>query len=862
MIKKLLSCVLAASLMCASLPAFAADLPDGDAAMSETEISDIDSEDLSESIDEEQVPDDSDGAVETAQNAYETVDAIASETGQDDIVTYEAEVVDDADDIADTESVEETALLNFVVVDKPYVEPGETQNIVVSIGDEDTQIESAVLTYHRQSDGNTYEVEATKINGGGLLFQIEYPEGSAADVYWLDAVSYVIGGVVTEVVFDEIGIDAGYGVAMEVETNPDGYLVDEETDYETEEGIVAYDADGNQISENSIGDAIAAEQAGIPNTMAASSSGTVVVVLDPGHDSTHAGARSASGLCEETLNLKIAKYCKEELEQYNGVKVYMTRTTESCPFPGSSNSDDLAGRVDYAESVGATVYVSLHCNSNDSSEPTGSQVYCPNKNYNASISEEGFALANVIMEQLNALGLSSRGIYSVDSQSGTKYPDGSLADYYAVIRRSKLAGFPGIIVEHAFLSNTSDVNNYLSSDASLKNLGVADATGIANYFGLKKGTTDIVKDSSTGKWVYTVDGVPDYTYTGVAHNSNGWWYVKDGVVDFSYNGFSSNSNGLWYCEGGQVKFNKNSVIQDTTGAIGTKGAWWYVVGSKVQTSYTGVTNYSNSNGWWYVVNGKVDFSANTVAKNNNGWWYVEGGKVIFSYNGFGSNSNGKWYCENGKVNFNKNSVIEDKTGAIGTKGTWWYVVGSEVQTNFTGLADYSNSNGWWYIEKGKVTFNKNTVAKNKNGWFYVKNSKVDFNFTGLADFSNENGWWYIEKGKVTFKKDTVAKNKNGWWYIKDSKVDFSFTGLADFPNENGWWYVNDGKVTFDDNTVAHNKNGWYYVKGSKVDFNFTGIAQNANGWWYINNGKVDFSFTGTVTASGTRYSVTNGKVAK
>ena len=38
-----------------------------------------------------------------------------------------------------------------------------------------------------------------------------------------------------------------------------------------------------------------------------------MVALDPGHDSTHTGA-GANGVREEVLTLKIAKYCKEELE--------------------------------------------------------------------------------------------------------------------------------------------------------------------------------------------------------------------------------------------------------------------------------------------------------------------------------------------------------------------------------------------------------------------------------------------------------------------------------------------------------------------------------------------------------------------
>lgn len=48
-------------------------------------------------------------------------------------------------------------------------------------------------------------------------------------------------------------------------------------------------------------------------------------------------------------------------------------------------------------------------------------------------------------------------------------------------------GFPGLIIEHAFVSNSSDASNYLNSDAKLKKLGVADAAGIVEYFGLSKG---------------------------------------------------------------------------------------------------------------------------------------------------------------------------------------------------------------------------------------------------------------------------------------------------------------------------------------------------------------------------------------
>ncbi len=306
------------------------------------------------------------------------------------------------------------------------------------------------------------------------------------------------------------------------------------------------------------------------------------------------------------------------------------------------------------------------------------------------------------------------------------------------------------------------------------------------------------------------------------------------------------------------------------------------MGSVTVTASTDIEKLDGT--WTYTVNGVPDYTYTGVAKNKNGWYYVENGVVDFSYNGFATNSNGKWYIENGKVTFNMNSVIKDTTGAIGTKGTWWYVVGSKVQTDFTGLADYRNENGWYYIRNGQVDFTVNTVAKNKNGWYYVVGGKVQFGFTGLAKYRNENGWYYIREGKVDFTVNTVAKNVNGWYYVVGGKVQFGFTGLANYKNENGWYYIKDGKVDFTVNTVAKNvngwyyvvdgkvqfgftglanyknENGWYYIKNGKVDFTFNGIAKNVNGWYYIKDGKVDFSFTGTVKANGTTYSVTNGKV--
>ena len=89
-----------------------------------------------------------------------------------------------------------------------------------------------------------------------------------------------------------------------------------------------------------------------------------------------------------------------------------------------------------------------------------------------------------IQKQLVALGLKNNGILYRNSAVGSRYPDKSKADYYAVIKRSKYAGFPGLIVEHAYVSNHDDSTTFLNGNDRLKRLGVADAMGIAEYFDL------------------------------------------------------------------------------------------------------------------------------------------------------------------------------------------------------------------------------------------------------------------------------------------------------------------------------------------------------------------------------------------
>lgn len=224
----------------------------------------------------------------------------------------------------------------------------------------------------------------------------------------------------------------------------------------------------------------AADNDGTPYDPVLTDDKDTVIVLDPGHGGSDSGA-TGNGYKEKNLTLKIANAVKARLEQYANVKVYMSRTTDT--YVG------LTDRTNYAASVDADAFVSIHLNSSTGSAPHGCEIYYPNNHYDTAAFSTGKTLATNIRANLLQLGLFDRGLKTKTSKI-TKYKDGSLADYYAVIRGSKNHHIPGIIVEGAFISSPSDVDDFLSTDEQITAMGNADADGIAATFDLSLKNSD------------------------------------------------------------------------------------------------------------------------------------------------------------------------------------------------------------------------------------------------------------------------------------------------------------------------------------------------------------------------------------
>lgn len=441
------------------------------------------------------------GAVETEEPAEtETTKTESTETETAETETAETETEEPAEtETVETESTEtetetetvQAAEMNYMMVESPYVETPGTQNVVLSLGTGNEQIYDVILNYQNLTTGKTYQVKAAGTEEDMIRFTMDFSENGQAGEYQITSVQFTQEKTQQEILLSDLGMDVKFGVNEQAETTPDQVLYDEDAYADVDADVVTMSEDGEIVSENTVENVL---EQGILKAVIGSTdhlkgaNSNVKVVLDPGHDGTHAGA-SAFGVQEADLTLKIATYCKEELSTYNGITVYMTRESASCPAGGGDNTACLDARANLAKNVGASVLVSFHLNTANGTA-RGVEVYYPNSNYNSQVGSNGQALAKKICDKLAALGLNYRGTL-IRNATYDKYPDGSAADYYGLIRRCKNNGIPGLIIEHAFLDNANDYYTYLSSDEKLKALGVADATAIAEYFGLTKGAKTV-----------------------------------------------------------------------------------------------------------------------------------------------------------------------------------------------------------------------------------------------------------------------------------------------------------------------------------------------------------------------------------
>ncbi len=265
-----------------------------------------------------------------------------------------------------------------------------------------------------------------------------------------------------------------------------------------------------------------------------------IITLDPGHgNNTGAdGAMQWKGLQEDYYNLTISQQTQKVLTEVYGVKVIMTRTTNS-----SNPSYDT--RVNTALNNNSGTFVSIHNNSSDDTSAHGCLAFIPNKNYNYNHYLESKSLAFSIVERLESDVGIPRNEDPYDWSSKTsKYPDGSAKDYLALIWRAKQWGVTrACIVECCFQSNYNDVHTYLLNPSKLTEMGTAIANGIADDLGLQADTGENINCIEPGAAVTNGSATVnagDVT-RGETFSFQGWSVHEDGIANYEY----SINGGSW-----------------------------------------------------------------------------------------------------------------------------------------------------------------------------------------------------------------------------------------------------------------------------------------------------------------------------
>lgn len=433
---------------------------------------------------------------ETAvQTDEQTSEDTSTEEGTQEEVNQEEDTT--SNPVSEEEQLGDSSMMEYFLVDNPTLTSGSAENFVLSMNDANGYSDFSITV--QKMDGTTFDLEASEQVDKLVKFTKDFSSADKGE-YSVTTLHYTYNGGKYYLNFSDLGMDVKFGVDQEYsgydKTLPD-MTQDIVEDDELNSAVVQVtnlDDASEEVAEGIMASNPEAAMALVDENsdIATQANEGVTICLDSGHGGNDSGAIGVNNVYEKNLTLKIAQYCKQELEKYN-CHVVMTRTGDTNP--------SLEERADYAKSQGAQYLISIHLNSAAGGGAVGAEVYYPNTHWRPDISANGKNVAQAIQSQLVSLGLYDRGIKfrTIDTNiypDPFRYDDSSVADYYGIIRNAKYNGLTGMIIEHCFINNVSDYNNYLNSDAKLQKLGVADANGIVSALGLTKASENSVVSSS------------------------------------------------------------------------------------------------------------------------------------------------------------------------------------------------------------------------------------------------------------------------------------------------------------------------------------------------------------------------------
>ncbi len=192
----------------------------------------------------------------------------------------------------------------------------------------------------------------------------------------------------------------------------------------------------------------------------------VKIYIDPGHGGNDLGA-TGYGLREKDLNLAISLNIREKLNQYQGLSVRLSRTTDK--------TLSLNQRTNDANKWGADYLVSVHINAGGG---TGYEDYIYNGLSNSSHSAKyRNVMHRAIIGQVN---LANRGQKKAN---------------FHMLRESNM---PALLTENGFIDSEDDAAR-LQKDSFLEGIAQGHVDGLIKIFNLKEKVKAINPDAVIGR---------------------------------------------------------------------------------------------------------------------------------------------------------------------------------------------------------------------------------------------------------------------------------------------------------------------------------------------------------------------------
>ena len=154
-------------------------------------------------------------------------------------------------------------------------------------------------------------------------------------------------------------------------------------------------------------------------------------------------------------------------------------------------------------------------------------------------------------------------------------------------------------------------------------------------------------------------------------------------------------------------------------------------------------------------------------------YYVDG---IFQKDtsGFVDWDGSKFFLVNGKVDSSANGLVND----INHLEDWYYCAVGQVQTQYTGLAQYDGK--WFYINKGKLDTTLADYVEYDGGLFFVGAGRIMTEVNGLAKDPDGSDWYYLANGQAQIQYTGLAQYDGEWFYVVKGKLAENYTGPVNY----------------------------------------------------------------------------------